>query len=258
MPAPQARQEPAISSQPRRSRPETPPACRAHCTAARNGITVRPRLEMCLLHGWVGRARIHSTQILATAANAMVAAGRRAPRWRGVEIPTASVTARWSPPLKAGGPNGGGVPRYVRLAPPVFPVFNLGGATTRRMAMPLDWTAQLLAQLTWHWDHHVRPRLDGLTDDEYFWEPVKDCWSIRPRAQARTAMAAGGGDLVADFEMPEPSPPPVTTIAWRLGHVIVGIFGARNAAHFGGPPMDYQTMEWPPDAARALALLDQV
>jgi hypothetical protein len=126
------------------------------------------------------------------------------------------------------------------------------------MAMPLDWTAQLLAQLTWHWDHHVRPRLDGLTDDEYFWEPVKDCWSIRPRAQARTAMAAGGGNLVADFEMPEPSPPPVTTIAWRLGHVIVGIFGARNAAHFGGPPMDYQTMEWPPDAARALALLDQV
>jgi hypothetical protein len=126
------------------------------------------------------------------------------------------------------------------------------------MAMPLDWTAQLLAQLTWHWDHHVRPRLDGLTDDEYFWEPVKDCWSIRPRAQARTAMAAGGGDLVADFEMPEPSPPPVTTIAWRLGHVIVGIFGARNAAHFGGPPMEYQSMDWPPDAARALALLDQV
>jgi hypothetical protein len=31
----------------------------------------------------------------------------------------------------------------------------------------LDWTAQLLEQLTWDWTHHARPRLDGLTDDEY-------------------------------------------------------------------------------------------
>jgi hypothetical protein len=69
-------------------------------------------------------------------------------------------------------------------------------------------------------------------------------------------MAAGGGDLVADFEYPEPVPPPVTTIAWRLGHLIVGVFGARNAAHFGGPPMDYMSVDWPGDAASALAMLD--
>ena len=123
--------------------------------------------------------------------------------------------------------------------------------------MALDWTGQLLEQLTWHWGHHVRPRLDGLTDEEYFWEPVAGCWSIRPRAEARTAMAAGGGDLVADFEFPEPDPAPVTTIAWRLGHVIVGVFGVRNAAHFGGPPVDYQTAMWSPDARGALAALDQ-
>jgi len=104
----------------------------------------------------------------------------------------------------------------------------------------------------------VRPGLDGLTDDEYFWEPVPGAWSIRPRAEARTAMAAGGGDLVADFEMPEPVPAPVTTIAWRMGHVIVGIFGARNANHFGGPPMDYLTVEWPGDAKSAVAMLDDV
>jgi hypothetical protein len=122
----------------------------------------------------------------------------------------------------------------------------------------MDWTSQLLEQLTWHWDHQVRPGLDGLTDDEYFWEPVPDAWSIRPRAEARTAMAAGQGDLVADFEYPEPVPAPLTTVAWRLGHVIVGIFGARNAAHFGGPPMDYLTAVWPPDAHSALAQLDEV
>jgi hypothetical protein len=118
-------------------------------------------------------------------------------------------------------------------------------------------TETLLEQLTWHWEHQARPGLDGLTDDEYLWEPVPGCWSIRPRAEATTPMAAGGGDLVADFAVPQPDPAPVTTIAWRLGHVIVGIFGARTAGHFGGPPMDYLTVEWPATAKAALAMLDE-
>ena len=114
--------------------------------------------------------------------------------------------------------------------------------------MDLDWTAQLLEQLTFHWDHHVRPRLDGLSDDEYLWEPVPDCWSIRRQ-----------GDVwLPDFVMPEPDPAPVTTIAWRLGHVIVGVFGMRNASHFDGPSIDYTNHDWAGDAATALAQLDDV
>jgi hypothetical protein len=119
----------------------------------------------------------------------------------------------------------------------------------------IDWTAQLLEQLTWHWDY-IRPRLDGLTDSEYLWEPAPGMWSIRRREDARTPQAAGAGDLVADFAVPEPDPPPVTTIAWRLAHVIVGVFGMRNASHFGGPPVDYTTAKWSPDADGALAALD--
>jgi hypothetical protein len=122
----------------------------------------------------------------------------------------------------------------------------------------MNWTTTLLEQLTFPWEHYTRPRLEGLSDDEYLWEPVPNCWSIRPRGEARSPMAAGGGDLVADFEFPEPTPPPITTIAWRLGHVIVGVFGMRNASHFGGPPMDYNTFDWAPDARSALALLDEV
>ncbi len=122
--------------------------------------------------------------------------------------------------------------------------------------MATNWNDELLEQLTWHWNGHVRPRLDGLTDDEYLWEPVVGCWSIRPRAEATTPMAAGAGDHVADYAFPEPDPSPFTTIAWRLGHVVVGVFGARNASHFGGPPMDYATAEWAPDAETALAQLD--
>lgn len=122
----------------------------------------------------------------------------------------------------------------------------------------MDWNELLLDQLTFHWEAQARPRLDGLTDDEYRWEPVVGMWNIRPRGEARTSMAAGGGEFVADFEYPEPTPTPLTTIAWRLAHVNIGIFGMRNASHFGGPPVDYQTAVYPGTAAEALATLDRV
>ena len=96
-------------------------------------------------------------------------------------------------------------------------------------------------------------RLAGLSDAEYFWEPVPGAWNIRRRGEA-----GGRGTFVPDFAYPEPVPPPVTTIAWRIGHVIVGVFGARNASHFGGPPMDYVNVDWPGDAESALAMLDDV
>ena len=120
----------------------------------------------------------------------------------------------------------------------------------------MDWTTHLCEQLTWHWDQHVVPRLETLTDDEYFWEPADGCWSIRRRSDARTKSPVGAGNLVMDFEYPEPSPAPVTTIAWRLGHVTVGVFAQRNASHFGGPPAPYDTVEWPGDAQSALRALD--
>ena len=119
------------------------------------------------------------------------------------------------------------------------------------------WTDRLLEQLTFHWDVHLRPKLDGLTDDEHLWEPVPGCWSVRPRAEARADASAGSGAWVIEYEFPEPDPPPVTTIAWRLGHLIVGVFGQRNASHFDGPPVSYETYDWSPSATRALAALDE-
>jgi hypothetical protein len=120
----------------------------------------------------------------------------------------------------------------------------------------VDWHRLALEQLTWHWEAQARPRLDGLTDAEYLWEPTDGAWSVRPRADASTAQAVGGGDLVIDFEYPEPSPAPVTTIAWRLGHLIVGVFGGRVASHFGGPPCDYVTWAYAATADGALDQLD--
>jgi len=120
----------------------------------------------------------------------------------------------------------------------------------------LDWNAELLAQLEFHWEHQLRPRLAGLTDDEYFWEPVPGCWSIRRRGTSTAPISAGTGEYTVDFARPQPDPPPVTTIAWRLAHVIIGVFGARTAAHFGGPPADYETWDYARTATDALAQLD--
>src|SRR6478752_521433 len=122
--------------------------------------------------------------------------------------------------------------------------------------MELTWTQQLTEQLDWHWNQQLRPRLDGLTDEEYNWEPVANTWSIRPRSEGRASMYVGGGDLVMDYAYPAPSPTPVTTIAWRLAHIVVGVFGARVASHFGGPPVDYETFEYGATAAEALKQLD--
>lgn len=123
--------------------------------------------------------------------------------------------------------------------------------------MDIDWSAQLAAQLEWHWQNQLRPRLDGLSDAEYLWEPVPGSWSIRKRADASTPLAVGAGDFVMDYAMPPHDPEPVTTVAWRLAHIIVGCFGSRNASHFGGPPADYPTWDYAGTAAGALGQLDE-
>jgi DinB superfamily len=123
--------------------------------------------------------------------------------------------------------------------------------------MGIYWTSQLVEQLEWHWQGHVRPRLSGLTDHEYFWEPAPHTWSVRPRGASNAPVQAGSGDFTIDFAFPEPDPPPVTTIAWRLAHIIVGVFGARAGSHFGGAPMDYQGHAYAGTAADALRQLDE-
>lgn len=120
----------------------------------------------------------------------------------------------------------------------------------------IDWNAVLAEQTEWHWNQQVRPRLRGLTDAEYLWEPVDGMWSIRPRGHG-VADELGAGPVVFDFAYPEPQPAPVTTIAWRLWHVIVGVLGARTAAHFGGPPIDWDTAPYSLSAEETLATLDE-
>lgn len=101
----------------------------------------------------------------------------------------------------------------------------------------------LADQLDAHWISQLRPRLDGLTDDEYFCCPARSCWTVH-------------ADGSIDFVYPEPRPSPFTTIAWRLAHVVVGVLAMRNHSHFDGPPADYDSWPYATDAAAALRQLD--
>ena len=87
----------------------------------------------------------------------------------------------------------------------------------------------------------LRPRLEGLTDDEYFWEPVR--------------LLDGSSRRGHDFEFPAPEPAPFTTIAWRMAHVIVGVLAMRALA-LRRSAADYQSWSYATDAATALRQLD--
>ena len=65
------------------------------------------------------------------------------------------------------------------------------------------------------------PRAGGgpLTDEEYLWEPAPGAWSIRRRGEAASPRPFGPGEWQLDGAIGDPDPTPVTTIAWRLGHV---------------------------------------
>ena len=46
--------------------------------------------------------------------------------------------------------------------------------------MTVDWADELSGQFDLRWNLAHGPSLETLTDEEYRWEPVPGCWSIRP------------------------------------------------------------------------------
>ena len=93
-------------------------------------------------------------------------------------------------------------------------------------------------------------RLEGLTEDEYRWEPVPGCWNVRPDPGSPSGWTV---DYPAGVH---PVPPPLTTIAWRLLHISDGnsiywehAFGPRVRSFADLPPHG--------DAAGALAYLEE-
>jgi DinB superfamily len=123
--------------------------------------------------------------------------------------------------------------------------------------MEIDWNAELVDQLEEHWQHQLRPRLNGLTGDEYFWQPVPGCWTISRRGESKAPVSLGAGEFTWDYAMPPRDREPVTTIAWRLAHLI-DVFGSTNASYFGGLSADPSTFCYSGTAQGAFRQLDDV
>jgi hypothetical protein len=91
-------------------------------------------------------------------------------------------------------------------------------------------------------------RLAGLTDEEYLWEPAPGCWSIRPTEDGWTR----------DRSPVPRKPAPLTTIAWRLDHLVDLLAGDRNATWIGAEPQGTVERETAaPTAKEAIERLDR-
>ena len=112
--------------------------------------------------------------------------------------------------------------------------------------MSFDWSSALTEQLDRYMNEFLVPRLRGLGDEEYLWEPVVGCWTVRARAD---------GTFSYDFTWPEPSPPPVTTIGWRVNHLAGGIFAMWTNHHFGDRSLDFPDLLIAGTAADGIELL---
>jgi len=120
----------------------------------------------------------------------------------------------------------------------------------------VHWNHELLEQVDSHWRRQLRSRLDGLTDAEYFWQPVPDCWTISRRGTSTAPISWGASEFTMDFGEPSQDREPVTTIAWRLAHLIVG-FAETNGTHFGAALASPATFAYAGTAEEALRQLDE-
>lgn len=99
------------------------------------------------------------------------------------------------------------------------------------------WKADMI-ELADHAFGRLRTRLVGLTDHEYAWQSVPDCW--KP------------GDWEDGVW-----PAPFTTLGWRLTHVINNLNDPRYASQLGLAPRGEPAAAPPSTAAEALDRLDR-
>lgn len=77
----------------------------------------------------------------------------------------------------------------------------------------------------------LRARLEGLTDDEYRWEPAPVAWNVH---------GGPNGETLWDFGLMPSDPMPVPTIAWRLVHITDLLIEERCAVVLG---VEYEPVE---------------
>ena len=90
-------------------------------------------------------------------------------------------------------------------------------------------------------------RLDGLTEAEFFWEPVPDPWTLRWMAD---------GTWGYDYAFPDPDPSPFTTIAWRISHIATCKIMYHEYA-FGPRKLTWPELRIPRSVLGSMAMLEE-
>jgi len=117
--------------------------------------------------------------------------------------------------------------------------------------MPGSVRRAVLSQVDWWWRALFRRRLDGLTDEELWWEPAPGCWTLHADESGAFRYEWPPGSL-GETESP------FTTIAWRLCHMGCSGMAQWAMAMEGDPaaqPRSYD-LAFPAAAAEAVAFLD--
>jgi hypothetical protein len=91
----------------------------------------------------------------------------------------------------------------------------------------------------------LRGSCDGVTDDEFFWEPVPGSWTVFHEH----------GRWTYHYEEPDPVPAPMTTIGWRMVHLALCKVVYHEFA-FGPRQLDFRTIENPGDVDTTLRMLE--
>ena len=103
--------------------------------------------------------------------------------------------------------------------------------------------APLNAQLQTSW-FILWAGLEGLSDQEYLWEPAPGCWTVRVHPDARWKRDVLGGT------------PVVPPIAWRMC-TLAGTQVLRYDWTFGEHRLQWHDIDLPGSAAGALAFLER-
>jgi hypothetical protein len=98
----------------------------------------------------------------------------------------------------------------------------------------------------------ARRVLDGITEDEYLWEPASPCWSVRRRGSS--VRGWGSGEFVCEDAWPPPTTLPTTTIAWRVIHLAAWTDIYRQFA-FSDTRPDLNDLDVPGELLAGLAWL---
>ena len=110
--------------------------------------------------------------------------------------------------------------------------------------MPSERLAPLLAQLDASWDA-LRERLEGISDEEFLWEPAPGAFTVRRI-----------GDRWIQDDPPGPNVGSVRTVAWLAGHLGAGCL-LRAEYTIGDHKLTDADIEWPGTAAEGISFMNE-